>query len=416
MTKSVWVGVWCTLALLLAACCAERDEVKDDAARYVRHQDEQFAVTRREVRQYIRANINLSQPLQRDVHRFLVWRKHEWWQLEQALAYHIHYDWKQIEELTKAVARYWGYNVSKWPQVPEDILRFMHEGQKEWVNLVQDVTVYWEYHLSQTRVLKEQLGFQLQLADQEAVNLQVDVMSFLEWREREYRRLIESGKDYWQTQLGLVENFRGDLRRFVSSHIEDRPQAFIEQGGAFIKAEVGNLPRLRDDCYRYWVHHMHNIQLAEDAARSWNMAQREAVRLRHAVGRFAEARKEETRLLMADFHRWIQTYEREVRPLTEDVKRYIEYHLRMRHVTMADIRRFFVMADEEAMELKQDVQRFVAYGGEEWTDFKAALQRFISCRRRPFGTRSMPMPGDTYGSPGVERNPMWRSEMGNTSY
>src|SRR4051812_33363272 len=144
------LGLLCTaaaLVVLIAGCCRERDAAVDDVHRFVKQSEREAQLLAIDVERYAVSNALVAKELPLDVANFIEWRKREWWNLKDELAWHYNQEWLAIEKLTKDVSRYYGYNVQNFPHAKDDVLRFFAHADAEWRNLVQDIIIWREYQL-----------------------------------------------------------------------------------------------------------------------------------------------------------------------------------------------------------------------------------------------------------------------------
>ncbi len=417
----VFVSV-CATILLTASCsspddvrislneqiapeCSERNETKSDISRYWEKQKEEPYLAAQTAQRLFQAELANGRQVSVDVDRFILWRKKQWWVLQDNLDYLVHYERQQIEKLFTDTAAFFHYDVVNFPKSKQAFLSFLKNADDEWLNLVQDVSIYIEFQKSQTIHMQEWLRRFYDDRHKEWANVTLDVTNFLEWREREYSKLVKRGKEYFYKESGLVDDLMMDVQRYGEL---TRTEAawFSADMKAFwsdhVQAEV---PRLIDGMHRFTL-----LQQQEDLERIrgyFHEATIEGRRLADAVGRFKNKQRTDKERLLEEVRNHLKTYEYEVAPLQEDVKRFWEYNVSKGAVAIDSMKRFYDLTDSELFELEAALGRFVSYGGVEWTAFREGFQRFICTGYDPaFGSSATPYGGNAYGS-GIKNIPVY---------
>ena len=384
------------LALVaLGSCCREKQELKDDATRFIEKFDPEYQALLARIQDWTTEQKLHGQRLALEKHRFIEWRKREWWNLDRELSNFIYYNWREIEQLTKAVARHYGYSIENFPVLTDDILLFFHQADVEWRYLVQDVCIFYEYRQREVYPLQDELRRFYQAADWEVANLEVDVRQFLEWRDREYDRMVQNGLDWWSLQGENVEKLKQEVLRFQSNHLISG-RLLVADFKNFLRRANWEVPRLIDGVWQFvqWREREYDRYI-KDLLR-WRDAREADLRyLDLAVKRWHLNSLRDTPLLIAEINRYFDWLDREGRPLTEDVKRFWRENIALGELAVADLRRYCEMIDEDAAELDVSMQRFVAYGAEEFDGLKKAVRRFATCAHDPaFGDPVIPFQGD----------------------
>ncbi|MFW5829673.1 MAG: hypothetical protein ACOCXA_05380 [Planctomycetota bacterium] len=387
------------IPLLLVSCAGERQETGDDVARAMAHAQENWQHTKADVQHFVASSGYELHDLGLSSERFLVQRKLEWWRFQDELAWHISQEWGLIQDLTRDVAEHFGYQVSNFPQTREDILRFFAQGDEEWVNLVQDVVVYVEYQRYKLMPLSDSLRQEYDRLQWEWVNLRLDLSSFLEWRQREYSRLRAQLHRFMLDERDVIDDFRRDLGAYMG-HAKDSSRRLVVDFKQLVGDEFAKAPRLQDDLYAWWQHHMDDIRSDEDIARAIRHARLEGERLQDDLARYGRHQFDSMKRMLTDWRDFLAFYERELGPMKAEVRRYWEHQLQQRQLVVEDIRRFYALAEEEMALLQEDVGRFTAYADREWEGLRGNFRRFFSnWRQAPFGDSTMPMPGEQLARP-----------------
>src|SRR4051812_11926617 len=102
-----WALLAAAMLALLAGCCRERDETIDDVHRFGRKGNEELQQLRVDINRYVISNKLNGQNLPLDATRFIEWRKREWWDLRDELAWTMMYEWQNVERMSTEVARYY---------------------------------------------------------------------------------------------------------------------------------------------------------------------------------------------------------------------------------------------------------------------------------------------------------------------
>lgn len=399
--RTLWLIVSAAAVLFIGGCaCAERTELSDDLERFSsRHEEEHRILTERFERFAINNNLMVER-LPMEFERFLVWRKYEWWRLNDSLAYLVRQEWDGIEKLSAEVGRYYGYQIMNFPRLVSDIENFFLKAPAEWRNLVMDVAIFKEYHARHHAPLTEELERFYMSADWEGANLQIDVTSFLEWRQREYQKLVNDGKVFFALARGERERLADGWRRMQDKAVREEQYIVADFERFALHAEDWELPRLIDDVWHFlqWQDREYarfrrdGKVLLEDM--NWQMDSLVA-----DIQRFKTRHKEEQDQLRGDLERFFANYEREVRPLSDEVKRFWRHNFNMQYVMVEDIKRFYRYAEEEAALLEADIRRFMAYGKTEWATLKKRLRYHFTCDWNPgFGDHILPYTGDVHGT------------------
>ncbi len=389
----------CVALLVLPACGsqAERNEVRDDTARWRQARVVEFEQLKRDLRRYAIDQKLRTQELPLDAAAFLAWRNREWWNLTDELAAVMAYEWDTVEKLFQDAARYYGYEVRNFPKLGDDAARFFEHADEEWIRLARDVVVFVEWRDREWLPLRSDIKQAYERLGWEAGNLQVDLANFVGWREREWRKLIRSRDEFmlWERQQGI--RLRADLRRFRAARAIEAKYLIADLRAYWHYEALAMPPRLIADVWR-WVQlpPQELAHLRDDIARFGETVPQDALKLIDDLSRYVDGQVEVVPLLVADVDRFFEVYEREWGPLAAEVRRFWRVNVSLGVVMRDDMRLFFVEHGQtETAELQTSMRRFVAYGGKEWKDFRAAIARFLwDDSGRAFGDRAVPMLGD----------------------
>lgn len=388
------------LALLVLPACgsrAERNELRDDMARFRERGAVEYEQFKRDLRRYALDNNLRTQELPLDVAAFMPWRHREWWNLTDELAAVMVYEREAVVKLTADVARFYGYEVQNFPGTAEDVARFFHHADQEWARLVRDVIVFVEWRNREWLPLRQDIKQAYERASWEMANLQVDVANFVGWREREWRKLVRSGAEFrvWEREQG--QRMRADLRRFRAARALEANYLVADFRAYFAFETQAMPPRLIADFWRWGELPPQELaRLRDDIARFGETLPEDTVKLVADLERFFDSQLDAVPRLAAEVDHFFAVYEREWGPLSAETRRYWRSNVALGILLREDMQRFFVEHGQtETAELEASMRRFVSYAGVEWKDFRAAVARFLyDDSGRAFGDRSVPMRGD----------------------
>ena len=259
-----------------------------------------------------------------------------------------------------------------------------------------DCAIFVEFQDRELIPLRRELHQFYEHTNWEVANTQVDVMLFLQWRDREYKKLVRDGRDFFATAKVEEEEMEDDLARFRAAAAVEGARMQVDLSAYWHYETTAMPPRLIDDVYRYTEWRERELdKLRADAVATVRLAGIEENQLVDDLWRYKRSQLEELPKLMIEVDAFFYTYEREVHPLTDEVKRFWRSNIATGKLAIADLKRFFAYSEDETMQLRMDMTRFVLYGSKEWDDLCAHVHRFTLCGYdAPFGDGVLPYPGD----------------------
>jgi hypothetical protein len=388
----------CAALLLLGACSrAERNETRDDLARFRQARAVEYQQLKADLRRYAIDQKLRSQELPADLSAFMEWRRREWWNLTDELAALMAYEWDTVHQLSVESARFYGYELRNFPMLADDVARFFEHADPEWDRLVRDVCIFVEWRSRELLPLRKELRDAYDRIGWEAGNLQIDFIEFIEWRSREWRQMQQASAAFMDFERSQGRRLREDLRRFRAARALEANYLVADCKAWWYFETQAMPPRLIADVGRWWMLPARELnQLRGDIARFGEGIGENASKLVDDVARYANAQIDLIPLLAVDVDRFFEVYDRELAPLAAETRRWWRSNVALGIVLRDDMRQFFLEHGRtESAELDASVRRFFSYSHKEWKDFKASLARFLyDDSGRAFGSRGVPSLGD----------------------
>ncbi|MFM2092094.1 MAG: hypothetical protein RLZZ127_2583 [Planctomycetota bacterium] len=395
-------------ALACTGCVAqaERQATADDLSRFSARSVEEWQHTKAAVDRFIHHH-GITQPKGAvlDAGRFLEWRRREWWNLTDELAWHATYDRERIFALLDDSARFYGYEVRNAPRSVDDFLEFFRRADDEWRDLAMDITIFLEWKDRELMPLRRDLREFYAGAGREAANLQIDLAAFLRFREREYQRLIRDGQEWFAASLDEWDRMVDSIDRMQASAIASGRRIPVDLKN-FWGDETEQVPRLVDDVWRFARWRQREWErLRRDLADAAAAVPADGQALVDDIRRHIEANRADAAQALLDLERFFTTYEREVGPLGDDIRAFWRSNIATGHLALQDAKRFFQAAGPEAIELRDGMTRFVAYGGVEWQRLTRRVKNFID-PDLPIGDPAVPRHVGPTPPPGQGNDPV----------
>ncbi len=366
-------------AALAGGCVAqaERRATADDLSRFSARSVEEWQHTKAGVERYVVNHRLGATSSVLDASRFLEWRRREWWNLTDELAWHAAYDRERIFQLLDDSARFYGYEVRNAPKSVDDFLDFFRRADDEWRALAMDITIFLEWRDRELMPLRKDLREFYAGAGADLTHLGTDLASFLRWREREYRKLIRDGREWFVASLDEWDRMVDGIERMQAAAIASGRRIPVDLA-VFWSDEIGQAPRLVDDVWRFarWRQREWEV-LSRDVADATFAVASDSKALVDDIRRHLAENRADTAQALLDLERFFATYEREVGPLSDGIRAFWRSNIAAGHLAIADAKRFFQAAGPEAAELGAGMSRFIAYGGTEWERLRKRVKNFL---------------------------------------